>query len=156
VTEPRTRAEFLALADDAWERFRAMATSYPPEQMDERIGTGWSRKQMLAHIAAWHDLATDRLIAFAASGERQKLREDADVINGRVARAAAGRTAGEVLHAVDASFRRLRRQVEPLSDEQLAAHDGWPAVLIASTTWEHYAEHGPDLEVAADLSSARD
>ncbi|CAN5723973.1 hypothetical protein BH23CHL7_BH23CHL7_09050 [soil metagenome] len=156
MSEPQTRAEILARADEAWERFRAVVTSYPPEQMDARIGKGWSRKQMLAHIAAWHDSATDRLLAFAASGERQKLREGADAINGRVARAAAGRTAGEVGHAVDASFRRLRRQVEALTDEQLAAHDGWPVALIAGTTWEHYTEHGPDLEVAADLSSARD
>jgi hypothetical protein len=156
VSDPPSVAGVLRRMDEAWERFRSLAAAYPPERMDERIGKEWTRKQMLAHVAGWHESAADRLSAFAASGERQWLTEDADVINRRIARAAAGRTAGEVLHAVETSFRRLRRQAEMLSDEQLAAHDGWPAALLGGTTWEHYDEHAPDLEAPADLSSARD
>jgi hypothetical protein len=156
VSEPKTQTEVLARVDEAWERFRSLAAGYPPERMDQRIDKGWSRKQMLAHIAAWHESAADRLLAFAGSGEKQTVEEDEDVINARVARVAAGRTAGEIQHAVETSLRRLRRQIEMLSDEQLAAHDGWAVGLIGSNTWEHYAEHGPDLEAPADLSSARD
>jgi len=155
IDEPRTLEQVLARMDAAWEQFRALAVRFPPERMDEHIG-GWTRKQMLAHVGGWHDSAADRLLAFAATGERQTIDEDDEVINARIARAAAGRTAGEVLHAVETSFRRLRRQVEMLNDEQLMAHDSWPMKLIVGVTHEHYEEHRPDLEIGADLSSARD
>jgi hypothetical protein len=144
-----TVAGLLARVDEGWSRFWALASRYPPERMDERIGNGWSRKQMLAHVAAWHENAADRLLAFAASGDKQPLHEDEHAFNGRVARVASGRTAGEILHAVESSYRRLHRQVELLTDEQMGAHEGWPAGLIAANTWEHYEEHAADLNGAA-------
>ena len=154
-SQPRSIADTLAQADQSWARFHALASRFPPERMDERIGDGWTRKQMLAHVAGWHDLATDRLLAFVKTGARQRLEHDVDVINGRLARAATGRTVGEVLHSLESSFRRLRRQVEAMTDDQLAMHDGWPAALISGDTYEHYAEHGRDLELPPEPVGTR-
>jgi hypothetical protein len=118
----------------------------PTERLADRIGEGgWTRKQMLAHIAAWHDLTVERLGRFGESGEPAELSEHEDVINARAARAAEGRTTGEVVLAMADSYRRLRRDVSTLSDEQLGAHDGWAAAIIAGNSYEHYAEHLPDL-----------
>ena len=44
------------------------------------------------------------------------------------------------------SYRRLRREVSNLSDEQLAAHDGWATDLVRVYTTEHYTLHLADLD----------
>jgi hypothetical protein len=143
-------ASTLERVDRAWHDFHAAITGFPAERMNERLGGGWTRKQMLAHIAAWHDLTSDRLAAFMKDGEVQALADHENLVNARVARKAEGRTMGEIFDALQTSFRRLRRQVSHLTDQQLAAHDGWPAAIVAGNTYEHYDEHLPDLEVAGD------
>ena len=115
------------------------------------IGEGtWTRKQMLAHISAWHELTSDRLARYAEAGEPVGLPGDEgeDAINTRTARGADGRTTGEILYGLDDSFRRLRRAVARLSDGQLAANDGWAAAVIAGNSFDHYTEHLPDLDAA--------
>ena len=132
--------------DKAWAAFHGKATSLPTEKLADRIGDdGWTRKQMLAHITTWHDLTVGRLGKFAESSVPVELGEHEDAINARAARAAEGRTTGEVLLAMADSYRRLRREVSTLADAQLAAHDGWAAAIIAGNTYEHYDQHLPDL-----------
>jgi len=46
------------------------------------------------------------------------------------------------------SYRRFRREVSSLTDEQLAANEGWAASIIAGNSYDHYAEHLRDLEPA--------
>jgi hypothetical protein len=136
----------LGRMDESWTAFRERAQAIPVERLEARIGSdGWSLKQMLAHIWTWHDLTSDRLNRFAASGEPVDLESDTNAINARAARTAGGRTTGEILMAIDDSYRRLRREAARLTDAQLAADDGWAATILAGNTWEHYTEHLPDL-----------
>jgi hypothetical protein len=100
---------------------------------------------MLAHVAVWHDLAGERLAAFLETGRAVPVDEDEDTVNARAARAAVGRTSGEVLLSLEESYRRLRRQVSLLTDEQLAARDAWAARTVAGNTYGHYDEHLGDL-----------
>ena len=156
--EPATAArptveETLERVDRYWRAFRVLVARYPRERIDEPIGRSWTRKQMLAHLAAWHDLSTQRLLDFQKTGRPQPLADEIDKFNARVARVAVGRTSGEVVDALDASFNRLRRQISQLSDEQLAADDGWAAEVIAGNTYDHYDEHAADVQ-PPDLSSA--
>jgi hypothetical protein len=142
-----TVKEMLARMDDGWTAFWKAVHALPIELLDARLGEdAWTRKQMLAHIATWHDLTVDRLGQFAETGEPVELDEDDDVINARAARGAIGRTTGEILLAVEESYRRLRREVARLSNEQLAAHDSWAAGVISGNTDHHYAEHAVDLD----------
>lgn len=142
---PQTVSEMFALVDDAWRQFFRAASAFPSERMDERLNEGWTRKQMLAHISAWHDLTHDRLGKLILTGESVDLTENADAINARVARQAIGRTAGETLKEMEMTFNRLRRQLGRLTDEQLATDDGWAAHVIAANTYEHYEEHRADV-----------
>jgi hypothetical protein len=138
----------LRRMDEGWATFSAKVRSIPPEQLPIPIGEGaWTRKQMLAHITAWHDLTSDRLGRFVETGEPAELPGDEaeDVINARIARSADGRTTGEVLYGIEDSYRRLRRAVARLSDEQVAANDGWASAVIAGNSFDHYTEHLPDL-----------
>jgi DinB superfamily len=147
MADPLTSSDTLARMDEGWATFDGRVTSLPTERLAARIGgDGWTRKQMLAHIATWHDLTVDRLTKFADSGEPVELGETDDAINGRAARAAEGRTSGEIVLAMADSYRRLRRAVAALTDDQLAAHEGWAAAIVAGNSFGHYAMHLPDLE----------
>jgi hypothetical protein len=148
-----TVKEILARMDDGWTAFWRHVHALPVELLDDRLGeNAWTRKQMLAHIATWHDLTGDRLGQFAETGEPVELDEDGDVINARAARGAIGRTSGEILLAVDESYRRLRREVARLTNDQLAARDSWAAVVIIENTDRHYAEHAVDLDARIRLT----
>jgi len=143
---PQTLSQMFRLVDEGWRQFRAAAGAFPSERMDERLSEdGWTRKQMLAHVAAWHDLTHDRLGKLIMTGQSADLAEKTDSINARVARQAIGRTGGEVLKEMEMTFNRLRRQLARLTDEQLATDDGWAAQVIAANTYGHYEEHRADV-----------
>lgn len=135
--------------DGVWRQFRAAVGSIPGEYLDQRLGEhGWTRKQMLAHISVWHDLTSQRLNTFMQTGQPVALADHEDVVNARAARAAEGRTAGEIVQNIDDSYRRLHRMIGRLTNAQLEAHDGWAGAVIAGNTYDHYREHRADLEVA--------
>jgi hypothetical protein len=148
VTADRpTVSELLARMDDSWAAFARRVRELPSQRLGDRLGDGgWTRKQMLAHIAVWHDLTADRLAEFADSGTPVELDEDDQVINARAARQAVGRSGGEVVAALDQSYRRLRREVARLTDEQLLAERSWATMVIRANTDRHYAEHAADLD----------
>jgi hypothetical protein len=144
-----TVEDTLARMDAGWAAFHGLVQAMPGERVEARIGEGqWTRKQMLAHLTAWHDLTATRLARFVESGEPQDLDGEEDAINARAARAAEGRATGEILLGLDDSYRRLRHAVARITDTQLPAHDGWAGAVIAGNTYDHYAEHLPDLDVA--------
>jgi hypothetical protein len=147
ATDQPTTKDLLARMDDAWSSFSHAVHALPTELLDQKLGEDqWSRKQMLAHIATWHDLTVERLAGFLDSGLPTTIDEDEDTINARAARGAEGRTTGEVLLALDESYRHLRREVGRLSNEQLAMHEGWAPRVVAENTFGHYTDHTADLD----------
>ncbi len=143
--------EVLARMDEAWGWFRAAAGSFPSEHMDEHLHDGWTRKQMLAHVAAWHDRTHDRLGTLISTDMPDEVVDDVDRFNARVARQAIGRTAGEIIKEMEGTYNRLRRRVAQLSSEQLAAHDGWAISVIAGNSYDHYEEHRDDVRQAETM-----
>lgn len=153
-TDALTVSEALARMDAGWAAFSGTMKSMPNEQLEERLGDGaWTRKQMVAHIATWHDMTGDRLGRFMDSGEPVDFDGHEDAINARAARAATGRTTGEIIQGVEDSYRRLHRQVSRLTDEQLVDHDGFAAAIIAGNSYGHYREHLADLGVTVDRAA---
>lgn len=142
----------LARMDRAWEAFVGLVQRLPAERLEHRLDAGWTRKQMLAHVATWHELTVERLARFAESGEPPQLDEDTDAVNARAARGAVGRTTGEVVLALQESYRHVRREVARLDDAKLTGHDGWAAATIDGNTYGHYDEHLDDLAVTGRRS----
>jgi hypothetical protein len=149
ATEQPTVKQVLARMDEAWNGFSRAIHALPPQLLEQKLGEhAWTRKQMLAHVAVWHDLAGERLAGFLETGQPVTLEEDDDTVNARAARNAVGRTSGEVLLTLEESYRHLRRQVALLTDEQLAARDAWAARTVAGNTYGHYGEHAADVRIA--------
>jgi len=147
ATEQPTVKQVLARMDESWSAFSRAVHALAPQLLEEKLGEdAWTRKQMLAHIAVWHDLAGERLAAFLETGRPVPTDEDEDAVNARAARRAVGRTSGEVLLTLEESYRHLRRQVALLTDQQLAGRDAWAARTIAGNTYGHYGEHAADLQ----------
>jgi hypothetical protein len=143
---PRNVRDTLQLVDQTWAAFRAAALRIPLQRLEDRIGEdGWSRKQMLAHVAAWHDLTADRLVKLINFGELAPLDRDTDQFNAAVARQAVGKTSGEVLKDLDATFNRLRRQIARMTESQLESNDWFAAWVIGGNTYGHYEEHWADI-----------
>jgi hypothetical protein len=146
-TEDATSQATIDRMDEAWAAFRELVHALPTEQLELHVaGGGWTRKQMLAHITAWHERTIEAIGHVTEAGEPPGEPEETDVINARAARAAVGRTTGEILAAMEDSYRQVRRAVGRLTDAQLSARDGWVAAMIAGNTYDHYAEHLADLE----------
>jgi hypothetical protein len=69
------------------------------------------------------------------TGSRSSLAEPDDVVNARVARAAAGRTAGEVLEALEGFVPPPAPAGWPLSDEQLGRRRLGGVRVIAESSY---------------------
>jgi hypothetical protein len=139
-------AETLARMDSGWSAFRSRVHAMPSQLIERRFGSGsWTRKQMLAHVGTWHERTVEALGWLNETGDPPGEPEETDVINARSARAAVGRTTGEILFALDDSYRLVHRAVARLTDDQLLAHDGWATAMIAGNTYGHYEEHLADL-----------
>ena len=142
-----TVAETLARMDEGWADFRRRVHALPGQLLEEHVtADSWTRKQMLAHVATWHEITVERLSGLVDTGEPQRTPDDEDVINARAARAAVGRTTGEILLDIEHTYKQLRRKVARLTDEQLAEHDSWAAAVIAGNSYGHYREHLADLD----------
>jgi uncharacterized damage-inducible protein DinB len=69
ATDQPTVKEVLSRMDDGWSTFVQAVRGLPAERLEQHLGEdGWTRKQMLAHIAVWHDLTIDRLAERAETG----------------------------------------------------------------------------------------
>jgi hypothetical protein len=141
-----TLRQLLERIDAAFAEFRAAAYRYPAEHMTDRLTEdGWTRKQMLAHISAWHELTSDRLTKMALTGQPVPLDREVDSVNAGAARIAVGKSVGEVLKDTEMTMGRLRRQILRMTDEQVHAADDWAITMIASNTYGHYVDHMADL-----------
>ena len=173
TSSPATVKELVTLMTRAWWPFRVAARSLDAAALEQATAAGWTYKQMLAHVAAWHELAARRIRAFAdhgvtdaaagpdaprrfdglglADADREALLRawDMDGFNAAVSRAAAARPGTEVLDALDESFQRLRDEVSRLTDEQVQAHqaDGrsFAHAIVEGDSFGHYAEHEAEL-----------
>jgi uncharacterized damage-inducible protein DinB len=149
-TDEQTVHEAIERMDEGWHDFLGRVQALPGEALGARLAEGsWTRKQMLAHITTWHELTVERLGGLISTGEPTDLDEHEDVINARAARAAEGRTSGEVLQSMQDSYARLRREVARLTDAQLVDHDGFAAAIIAGNSYGHYLQHLADVGGAA-------
>ena len=155
TTTPGTSKELLARVDDAWRQFREAVRGVGRARMSEPTGAGWTFRDLIAHVAAWHDLTTRRLGAFretgrvAGPGDEAALGlpafRDADDFNARVIASHRLVGAEALVDELDTTFRALRAELSTLSDEQVRANDAWVSAVVGSNTFGHYAEHAKEL-----------
>ena len=127
-----------------WINFRLAVMSLGQAGLEQPTRTGWTFKQMVAHIAAWQDRAATRLQQLREGGVKQEPVE-ADPFNAQVAAAAASRAAADVLRELDAAHARLVKEVEQIDPARLHRGNEQLIGYIAGNSYGHYGEHWVEL-----------
>ncbi len=170
---PGTSKELVARMTAEWPPFRIAAGTLTDAQLDEKTPSGWTYRQMLGHVAGWHELARRRLSEFRATGstepstgsemdallkalgvesdDRAALlsKWDMDRFNSAIAKASLRDDRHVLFTKLDGSFARLRDEVGQLTDEQVSSHleEGRSFVyaLVEGDSVGHYPEHQAEL-----------
>jgi hypothetical protein len=140
-----TTAELLRRVDAGKAWLDGRLAEFPTEaDFEEPVGGGWTRRQMVHHLAVWHGLTASRLRSYQQTGQRAAP-IDSDAINADAMKSAEGRSRQQLLAELDSSFAQLRTEVAGLRDDQLSEHDFWPGGVVVGNTFGHYEEHRADL-----------
>ena len=155
TTTPGTSKELLARVDDAWRPFREAVRGVGRARMNEPTGSGWTFRDLLAHLAGWHDLTARRLRrfrttgAFSGPGDEAGLGipafADADAFNARLVSSHRLVGAEALVDELDTTFRAVRSELTQLTDDQVRANDGWVSSVVGGNTYGHYEEHAKEL-----------
>ena len=123
---------------------------------------GWSIKEILAHITAWHYRLLDRIGAIMRNEEPALLisgasDEEIDRLNAQFYEENKARPLNEILSELRASHLQVVESVRAMTDEDLTDPQRFAWMggdpfwkLVAGDTYEHYQEH---MESIKELAS---
>ncbi len=120
-------------------------TQRPGPQVD------WSVKDLMAHLAYWEQTIAD-CIRQAMHGESPNWDVDVDAENARLLALTEGRSLAQVRQDFQTSLEAVRLLLDDLTEEDFSSPErfdwlhGNPAwMTLADNSFQHYAEHLPDL-----------
>lgn len=141
---------------EAHERVAAAIERIPDERLLEPVMDDWTGKDLLAHMAWWHDHSA--LVLEGLREGRQPYNETdpantTDALNERTHREHLDDPPELTRRAFKESFIRLLAALEPVTDEELFANDRWPwlggEALAETILWDcsrHYDAHRGHLD----------
>ncbi len=154
ATSPQARLS--ARIRDEQRAWREVVSEVGEDHMLEPGPMGdWSFRDLAAHLLGWRERTLARLEAAAAGRPEPPTPwpaelEDDDAINDWIQEQSSGRSAQDVLQAVDASFDRLAHALAAFPDERLTdpagvpGAEGTPAIDVDWVShWHH--EHEPSV-----------
>ena len=150
------KPDLIRTMRDAHERLAEAIEHIPDEGLLEPAMDDWTGKDLLAHMAWWHDHSM-RVIEGLRAGRQPYDRTDpantTDAINERSRREHLDDPPDLTRRAFNESFTRLLAALEPVTDEELSAADRWPwlggEALVETILWDssrHYDAHREHLE----------
>jgi hypothetical protein len=155
-----TKESLLARIRAGHEELEAALARIPEEQMQTPIlHDGWSVQDTLGHLAFWQDLLGARFAALRA-GQTPDPVTDMDALNARILTDFRHLSLEEVREREQAAYQQIIDMIENATDKELFAPDyfSWTngnpfQVWIPGDTWEHYAEHLPELQAWLDQNT---
>ena len=150
------KPELIRTIRDAHQRMAGAIEHIPDERLLEPVMDGWTGKDLLAHIAWWHDhsvLVIEGLRAGRQPYDGTDPVNSTDAFNERTHREHMDDQPALTRRAFTESFTRLLEALEPLTDEELFADERWPwlggEALAETVLWDssrHYDAHRDHLE----------
>ena len=141
---------------EAHERMAGAIRHIPDERLLEPAMADWTGKDMLAHMAWWHDhsvLVIEGLRAGRQPYDTSDPANATDALNERTHREHVDDPPELTRRAFTESFARLLAAIEAVPDEDLFADDRWPwlggEALVETILWDssrHYDAHREQLE----------
>jgi hypothetical protein len=150
------KSELIRSIREAHERMAGAIEHLPDERLLEPAMDDWTGKDLIAHMAWWHDhsvLVIESLRAGREPYDDSDPANDTDAVNERTHRKHLDDPPELTRRALRESFIRLQAAVEQCSDEELFTDDRWPwldgEALVETILWDssrHYDEHLEHLE----------
>jgi hypothetical protein len=141
----KSGTELAQAAEKAWVPFRLAIMSLGLAGLEAATPTGWTFKDLVAHVTAWSDLTIKRLARYRETGETLGSGAEADDINAEVVARTRGRDPREVLDEMDTSIGKLFEDITKLDEKQLHENDDWAIAIVAGNTYGHFAEHHTEV-----------
>jgi len=145
TTIPGTsKTALLRRISQSYRGLRSAIEALPRERLTEKLSTGWSLNENVAHLAAWEETVPKRVPSVLESGEDPKLYEDVDAFNARVVEEAQGKTTEELLARWTAAHERLLETARTIPENA----DKLAVDIIEWNTTGHYPDHYEDISAA--------
>ena len=116
--------ELVALVDDGWRPFRASVRERE-SHLDERTGTGWRVRDLVAHVVGSEGETARRLAIFRVDGVRLEPFLGADELNAESVRRYGAMSVARLLDELDRTHAGLVGEIRALSEAQLGADGAW-------------------------------
>ncbi|QBD75087.1 ClbS/DfsB family four-helix bundle protein [Ktedonosporobacter rubrisoli] len=159
MPDPTNKAELLEMVEESYAAFEALLAPLSEAQLSEAaLSNGWSLKDILAHLAAWHYRAAQVIEAAQRNEQAQltpstKTDEEVDQFNHATFVANRSRPLAEVRKDFRSSYQRLLAATKALSEAALFEPEYFSWMkgtafwqVVKGDTFGHYAEHKPDIE----------
>jgi hypothetical protein len=150
------KAELIRTIREAHQRVTDAIEHTPDERLLQPVTDDWTGKDLLAHMAWWHDHSARVIESLRAGREPYDQADPAnstDALNERIHRERKDDPTQLTRRAFQESFSRLLAALEPVTDEELLAVDRWPwlgrEALVETVLWDssrHYADHRRQLD----------
>lgn len=147
---PWARSDLLARVEHLYVATRAVIDVLPPERSDERLPSGLTLREIVAHLAAWEETVPPRVERVLAEGSDPAGDEDVDRFNARVFDETRDATADDLrarLARAHAKVVDLVRSFDGREVPKLATD------IVEWNTTGHYPDHFADLGAAIHTSS---
>jgi hypothetical protein len=161
AVQPADKEDLLAAIAREHMALEESLSAHPESRLTTPGAEGWSVKDHLSHLVAWHTIVIDELDGGSGAGPTGLSEEQFDSIseeelNDHLQKRDAQLGLESVRTAFDESLRELLDRVNAWSDEDLKRTLPWDGTrtylsLVADNSSRHYNEHRPWIE---DLARA--
>ncbi len=150
------KTELIATIREAHQRVGRALEHVSDKRLLEPVTDDWTGKDLLTHMAWWHDNSA-RVITGLRAGREPYDRTDpantTDAFNERVQREHLDDPPQLARRAFSESFTGLLSTLEPVTDDELFSVDRWPwldgEALVEMILWDtqrHYDGHREQIE----------
>jgi hypothetical protein len=150
------KPELIRTMRDAHQRVADAIQRIPDQRLLDSALDNWTGKDLLAHMAWWHDHSALVIEGLRAGREPYDASDPAnttDAVNERTRRDHLDDPPELTRQAFSESFTRLLAALEPATDDELFAADRWKwldgEALVETILWDssrHYDAHREHLE----------
>lgn len=157
ITTPVTsKRDLLAQIDHGYVASRAVIDALPPERFDERLPSGWTLKEVVAHNAAWEGTVPSRIErVLDGDGVDPKWEGSVDDFNRRAAADVKDMSLADVLARWTAAHAKVVEIVHSFDGRDV------PKLATDIVEWntlghypDHFADLGAAIKTAKDLAMA--
>jgi len=140
-----SKSELLARVEHLYVATRAVLDAVPAERYDEKLPSGMTLREVLAHLAAWEETVPPRVQSVLAGGGDLGDYSDVDGFNARVSAETRDTSIDELKERLARSHAAVVRVVRSFEGREV------PELAMQIVEWnttQHYPDHFGDLDAS--------